>query len=273
MRCSAILCLTLAAATVHAKQPPVPPPPAVDISKVRPLLDVYHDGKGHHFVLMHGRVDRKAGAREHFYYGDGKVFYRQNVRVSGKRTEIAFFYWIKDPRVYSGNSTFIHRDDKSTFRCEKRVTELLLMDRGKAEALLKSARFHDLYWTRVVHALARDDSGVYYFVDRLASHDPYRKERRGLRVFAGKLGKMRPMRMRKLVSDEGGEILSTDKGDLRLVLGVYEGRGKGGAVWIKGENRSTLVSLPVESANTRLLIYRDLGVYSGQKLHRPCDDL
>jgi len=256
------------------KEPPiVPRPAAVDISKVRHLLDVYHDGKGHHVVLMGASASRNDRPAEHVYYGDGKVFYRQSARWTANKPEGSFLYTIREPRVYSGYSPFIYRDGKATFKCEKRVTELRLAVRDRADALLKKAKFHDLYWTREPHALARNDEGVYYYVDRLVSHDPYRKERRGLRVFVGTLGKMRRMRMRKLVADEGGEILATDRGELRLVLGTYDNAGKGGATWIEGEKRASLVWLPVKAANTRLLIFRDLGVYAGQKLHRPCDDL
>jgi hypothetical protein len=45
----------------------------------------------------------------------------------------------------------------------------------------------------------------------------------------------------------------------------------GEAAWIKGKKRTKLIPVPVE--DNHVLIYTDLGVYTGQRLGTHCDDL
>jgi hypothetical protein len=261
------------AAKGPAGPPPVPPPKPYDISKFKDKLQVLHDGKEHYFVLLdieHGSLSK---VKDAFFYGDGKTFYRQ-YSPSGGRNKKDYSFTVGDPRVlYPARSIFEAKKGVLTFTCEKRETVLQPLERDKAVAMLDQAKFYDVYWTRTAHALARDDRGNYYYVDRLVADDYTGSGHRGFRVFRGMRGKMRQLRMKNVVSDVKGEIFTTNRGQLRLIIprGGTPGEGKG--LWIAGKRRVNLTAIPVRDLRTRVMIYRELGAYTGLKLHKPCDDL
>jgi hypothetical protein len=259
----------------------VPRPKPVDVSKVVDHLDVWHDGKGHYFALFWRKVgDRrvKRPSKWIFYSAGGRVFYRQYSSSSGANKN-DFHYLIHDPRVlHRSRSGFEVKDGKGTFKCEKRKTALTMMAPDKAAALLKKAKFRDIYWVRQAHVLARDDDGIYYYVDRLADEEYVSGRKRGFRVFVGPMGQMKQLRMRNMVSDPMGEIFITTDGRLKLV--TEKGRVGTEAVWVtrrgkkkKKKKKVQLTTIPLRTWKTGTLIYRDLGVYAGVKLHKPCDDL
>jgi len=66
---------------------------------------------------------------------------------------------------------------------------------------------------RVPHVFARDDAGVYYYVDRIAKV----YGGKGFRVFVGKKGAMKQLALTDVASDSEGDVFSTKTGDLRLV--------------------------------------------------------
>ena len=73
------------------------------------------------------------------------------------------------------------------------------------------------------------------------------------------------LKMTNVVSDSQGDIFTTKKGELRLVLDRKK------PSWFTGKAETELISLPLEE--NRIMIYTDLGVYAGQRLGTPCDDL
>ncbi len=85
------------------------------------------------------------------------------------------------------------------------------------------------------------------------------------RVFVGRKGELKLTKLVRLVEDSRGTLFSTDRGDLRLVV---EGRTLTG-VWINKKKTKSLCS--VRLANSRKLIYDDLGVYYGETLGFACD--
>ena len=138
--------------------------------------------------------------------------------------------------------------------------------------MVAGATFYQPRWTRQAYALARDNTGTYYFVDR-GREEQFSKH---FRVFVGPRGKLREVPLTNVVSDSEGDVFATKTGSLRLVL------NKGESTWLQEtkapglkETQRTketrLVHLPVED-NVRL-IYSDLGVYLGERLGTPCDDL
>jgi hypothetical protein len=261
-----------AAAKPRREPPIVPPPEAVDISKVKDKMQVFHDGKGHYIVVVSPKVLKLGKAKQHTFYGDGKVFYRQPVQSAGRNGD-DFSYSIYDPRtLYLANSAFDVRRGKPRYICDKRRTPFERLPADKAAAMLGQAKFFDVFWTRVPHALARDDRGTYYYVDRLAEDEQRGLGKRGFRVFRGMRGGMRRLRMKNVVSDVKGEVFTTNRGKLRLIV-EREGRKETNAQWIAGKRRVQLTPVPVGSPQTRMMIYRELGVYTGIRLQRPCDDL
>jgi hypothetical protein len=225
----------------------------VDITSVKEKLVIVGDGKGHYVaVIPFGEFS------DHFYYGDGKDFWLQRVYGGGSSGEESFdrSYW--DPR-YRGELRF--RDKRYTVHCDQRTTELTLLPPEEAKAMMEKAKFHATRWKTRAYALARDDRGVYYFVDKQREPETSRR----FRLFVGPRGAMKELKMVNVVSDSAGDIFATKKGELRLVLNQNDYR------WIAGKKQVKLVPLPVE-ANAQL-IYSELGVYEGQRLGTPCDDL
>ena len=68
-------------------------------------------------------------------------------------------------------------------------------------------------------------------------------------------------------------IFATKSGDLRLVLDKkqMEAGEKPVMKWVEGKKEVKLIDVPVE--NNAPMIYGSLGVYDGEKLGTPCDDL
>jgi hypothetical protein len=228
----------------------------VDVADVKSKLKVLTDGKKHFVAVV------PFGPTEHFYYGDGKAFYAQRVFGSGSSGQESFDLTFWEPRVRAPyQASFEFRDGKYRVQCDERKTELSPLPDDEAKTLLDTARFFRPRWKQRAHALARDDRGIYYYVDRGRESD----DSKTFRLFAGPKGIMKPLKMVNVVSDSEGEIFSTPSGELRLVLDRKQ------TVWIQKKRRIPLSSLPVE--DNHVLIYSDLGVYAGQRLGTPCDDL
>jgi len=257
--------------------PGITPPPAIDVTPYAATLTAYHDGKGHTFVLPKDLMDLgKVQAR--LFYGDGKTFYRQPVDTMGRSVkDRSSSFSVFEPRVGGGAySQLIARAGKLEFHCEDRATPLQPLAPASAAAMIKAARFHDQYWRRTPHLLARDNRGRYFYVDRLAPKPAYDGATdyrdAGFRVFSGLRGKLRPLKMKNVVSDASGEIFITLDGQLQLVFDRATD-SKARAQWIARSRTTELTLVDTQAPASRKMIYRDLGVYAGQRLERPCDDL
>ncbi|MFH0903341.1 MAG: hypothetical protein V2A73_22155, partial [Pseudomonadota bacterium] len=230
-----------------------------DVEPVRNKLVALGDGNGHYLVLV---PFAESEDRELFFYGDGKSFYRQRIFSFSMESNVSFSYSFWEPRVQAAwKGSFGHRDGKYVVRCDDRTTELKPLAEAESRQLIDAASFYDVRWKRYAYALARDEKGVYYYVDRMREPEG----NRDFRLFVGPVGALKLAKMKNIVSDSEGDIFSTRGGELRLVL------GKGEASWIKGKSRASLKVVPVQ--DNAPLIYGDLGVYTGEPLGTPCDDL
>jgi hypothetical protein len=169
-----------------------------------------------------------------------------------------------------GQAGFNLLDGKYVSSCGPRETEFKPVPEPEAAKLLAAAKLYEHHWHRRAHVLARDDRGRYFYIDRSnASPDA-----QGFRVYAGPKGSLTPLRMTNVVSDSYGEIFTTRDGQLRLVLNRSKedtGDVKRDYTWVSGKTTTRLLSVPVDENGP--LIYNDLGVYAGQRLGTPCDDL
>jgi hypothetical protein len=231
-----------------------PPSDTVDIGAVKAQLRVFEDGKGHYLILIPFGGDMWG----HFYWGDGKVFWAQRVFGGGSEGDVAFEKVFWDPRVT--RAQFWLKEGAYMVGCGDRNTVFKPAADEPAKAILSTAVFKPPRWKRRAYALARDESGTYYYVDR-ARDD----EVKDFRLWSGSRGQLKPLKMTNVVSDSEGDIFVTRSGELRLVLDKHE------SFWVKGKARSPLKLLPLED-NVRL-IYVDLGVYAGEPLGTPCDVL
>ena len=233
-----------------------PPAAPADITAIKEDLKILSDGKGHYVAVV------PFGAGRDLFYGDGNTFHAQRVFSSGSVGRESFDYAFWEPRMTAPyKASFELRDGKYRVRCDERLTELTAVSDLERDKLLASAHFFGPRWRHRAHALARDERGTYYYVDRLREPE----DSKTFRLFAGPKGSMKPLKMLNIVSDSQGEIFSTAAGELRLVLDRKE------TVWIHHNLRTPLSNLPVE--DNHVLIYSDLGVYTGQRLGTPCDDL
>jgi hypothetical protein len=232
--------------------------PVVDVSAVKDKLEILSDGKKHYVAL----IPFDDGGWTNAYYGDGKSFYALRVIGSGANGRESFDFTFWEPRVKARfEAELSFKGGKYELQCDTRKTELTILPRSEAEPLIAGATFHKPLWRFHAFALARDDRGTYYYVDR--QREP--EDSLSFRLYSGPRGAVKPLKMVNVVSDSEGQIFSTKSGDLRLVLDRHE------AAWVKGKSRTTLVPLPIE--DNAPLIYGDLGAYTGQRLGTPCDDL
>lgn len=226
---------------------------------------VLTDGKGHYLLLNDPATSKKSNGK--VFYGNGKRFYAQHVK--GRSLDTILGVWsiaLGDPRIVSGNSDLSRdRHGGVALRCGSRRTQLTRLRSHEAAPLLKRAKLYERFWLWRPHALARDDDGHYYYVDRWR-HDKKSTQLSGFRLFIGMRGKMRQQKLRDVVADSSGEIFITSQGRLKLV--------KGKVSWTpKGSPSVKLVRVDVRDARTLVMLYRALGPYQGVRLWRPCDDL
>jgi hypothetical protein len=230
-----------------------------DISKVKQDLVVLTDDDGDIYV-----IEGVWGSEHYVFFGDGKVMYRQRIfggGADGTTGRVDYTFWA--PRSDRGE---IGRNGKGEYYLScgrgKDVETITLRKVPDADAkkVLDTATFRKPFWKRQAQALARDDSGNYYYVDRMRDEHGGK----GHRIFAGPKGGMKELPMTNVVSDSVGEIYATKKGELRFVTQPNK------ATWIKGSAKTELTIIPIEE--NIALVYGDLGVYDGS-LGTPCDDL
>jgi len=237
------------------------------------------DGKSHYVVLApHDKQTTQ------MYYGDGKTFYRVPLPpwvLSGEN----FF----EPRAFAKtkNSNFrgldmrmfasVDFDAKKgtcSASCGERKTDLTILGKDAKKAMLVGgkATFEPPLHKRAPHHLARDNDGRYFYVDKGNTSDT----EKNFRLFVGPKGAMKLQKMTNAVADTEGEIFTTKTGSLRYVTDR-----KNPPVWIQGKKKLVLTVVPIEGTdeksgepiNNYQLIYNELGVYLGEKLGNPCDDL
>ncbi len=222
------------------------------------------DGKGRHVA---SRPSDK-GLTE-VMYGEGSTWSRVPL-FDGPVRAGSFF----DPREYdaSGRVTpdgldlhFVswfgidESSSKCQLRCGTRRVDLTVLDETAKSGLLDAAKWVSPAKRRP-YALARDRRGVYYYVD--TGEEP---ESKRFRLYVGPKGALKESTMTNIVSDSAGEIFSTNDGSLKLVLEKAE------SFWIKKGKSEALINLPVRE--NLGVIYRDLGLYVGQRYGTPCDIL
>ncbi len=225
-------------------------------------LKLLSDGKSHYVALIpFGDMESP------MLYGDGKTLYAQRTfgggsSGDGKGKDDSFDRYFWEPRANApADSSLEYRGQKYLLTCETRKTELHAVPDAEAAKILDGAKLMKARWQRRAYALARDNTGKYYYVDR--AREP--ENNNNFRLYVGKKGGMKLQKMTNVVSDSAGDIFATKSGSLRLILNKNE------SLWQVGGKKEPLILLPIE--DNHVLIYSELGVYTGQPLGTPCDDL
>jgi hypothetical protein len=235
------------------------------------------DGKSHYVVVAPS--DKQV---TQLYYGDGKLFYRVPLPpwvLSGDSFfEPRFFAKGKNPsfrgldmRLFA-TASYDAAKRTCSVSCGERKTDLTILEEASKKALLAKASYAPPLHKRAPHHLARDEKGKYFYVDK--GNTP--ETEHNFRLYVGPKGGMKLQKMTNAVADTEGEIFTTKSGSLRYVTDR-----KNPPTWIQGGKKTTLTVVPIESVddktgepvNNYQLIYNELGVYLGEKLGNPCDDL
>jgi hypothetical protein len=241
------------------------PDKVVDVSAKKADLGVLTDGKGHYVVY-----NAKEPLTGPTFYGDGKTFHVVPVIGGGASGTESWDMSLWDPRVVGLKQSYASmsmKDEGKVFevQCGEATGALTRLGKDEAAKLLDAAAFRGSKWTRQPTHLFRDDTGVYYLVDRLRTDDA--NDRRDWKVYLGPRGKMKLAALKDVVDDDEGQIFATKDGSLRLVASSGETR------WIKGKSETKLTPVDLGSFRNARMVYVDLGPYVGQKLGTPCDDI
>ncbi|MDW8283658.1 MAG: hypothetical protein RMK29_18270 [Myxococcales bacterium] len=243
---------------------------------MRQKSQVCSDGKGHYIVVTPDEPE--AGRYTTLYYGDGKRFFEvpgyagltrtlfRDPRFFNSRVSPPDRSWGRrevDRRLLSGVAL---EEGKCSLWCGERDKAFALLEPAKAQTLLKGAVFLPTPRQFQPHALSRDDEGTYYYVDRGYFADTSKN----FRLFIGKKGALKPQAITDVISDSGGDVITTKAGTLSI--------GRGTVQWKSGGKATPLIPLPLaddtdEGPRNLMLVYGELGVYRGERLGTPCDDL
>jgi hypothetical protein len=203
-----LLQLALAASLAQAPSP-------LDAGAFLDSLRLLTDGQGHYVAY-----DPERPYGDQLFYGNGKTFARVPTSGGGKSGTERWNANFWDPRAYGTSlspPSIDMKDSGKTFTvtCAKRTTALNPVAPEEAAKLLAGATFTEPTWTRMPERLLRDDTGIYYFVDRYRTRE--RADRRDFRVFLGQRGNMVQMPLKDIVDDSQGMIFATKTGNLRLI--------------------------------------------------------
>jgi hypothetical protein len=262
--------------------------------KVRDLLQVFHDGKGHYFVAGDQLKGLPTATRNlltrNVYFGSKRQVYHLAAHGTYHHTSPrAYTYIVRDPR--RGNSKLHVGGDKVHYRCGATRTPLSRLSPAAAKRFLSKVTFRERFWSREPHLLARNDEGEYFFTDRALATTrsgglrfrPTLAQLRGFRLWRGRRGRMKRLKLQDVVTDAAGQIFLTKKGALHVTMRKRKLRGARGRfarqyqiTTLSWRNRRTnkrdkLTRVPLESAFTTELIHRHLGPYTGAKFGLPCD--
>lgn len=247
----------------------VPDADAKEAKAAREQGTVLHDGKGHYIVLATASPDFiKSDGDRAVFYGDGTTFYRVTIKAFGtnaKQDDLSADWSILDVRLGLAldNSNLRLHDNVFTMMCREEATKTTMtrLPPDEARALLAKATFKTHRMDRVAYALGRDGT-TYYYADASSRTEPLTD----LRVYVGKRGALKPLKLTHTAADTKGVVFTSKTGTLRVTNKPLT------LTWAPKPNRPiSLTAIPVE-ANLEL-VYAELGVYAAKKFGLPCDDL
>ncbi len=229
----------------------------MDISASRDKLRIFTDGKRHYIALI--PFDYSGPM---FFYGDGTSFHAQRAYGGARNGDEGWTRSFWEPRVHSGaESMFQLHDKKYALTCSTRTTSFTPLSDGDNAKMLGSAKFFRPRWKRQSYWLARDAQDRFYFLDRMREPEGNNE----FRLFIGPKGALQQQKMTRVESGTRGDVFSTTTGQLRVDTSSPTGS------YTQGKAKTSLTAVPIE--DNHILVYTDLGVYVGDKLGTPCDDL
>lgn len=238
--------------------------------ELRQRLLVFTNGKGRFLIVPHveARMRRLQRAKLDplVFFGDTRRVYQLDAQHVVKPTGLLTY--LREFRVVQGKFSWLAGHAK--LNCGEGDIPLQALTAAQSQRFLQKVSFRPHYWQHEPHLFARDDEGRYYYVDR-ARTGTFRKrfvprtQQRGFRLFIGRRGRAKLVKLRDAVVDDAGQIFLTAKGALHL--------DKRGLFWRVGKVRTPLLAVPMHSDAMRLLIHKQLGAYAAVRFHTPCDEL
>jgi TolB-like protein len=225
-------------------------------------LQLFTDGKGGYVAAqktdaLHGPV----------FWGDATRLYalsRLGGGSSGGETW-SFNFW--DPRTNGGQAGSVeHGEAKTSYWCKDKEFVLTPVPEGQAKVFFSKAKLLAGRWRRSIVALARDDEGSYFLVDRPGEQ----RDSTDLRLYVGPKGKLGAVAVTGVDRDGDADFLQTAQGRLKLPHASEEDKDKPKAEWIVSGNKRQLTLL--NTWTSAPLIYGALGAYDRPvELGTPCD--
>lgn len=231
-----------------------PKPKAVEIKDWKDKMLVLKDADGGIYTVLWDQKEK----RVFFGTGRDKQMFDQLLDGSSGRDGDSWSVSVHAPRAtYPFIAQIEKRKEGFYRRCGSNGVdaELTQITGDKAKEILDKYQFRSTSMIRKPYLLARDDRGVYYYVDVI--RDLYGGS--GHRVFVGKKGALKQLALTDVTSDSAGDVFATKTGDLRLVRTLGEDKDKPTAQWIRGEKKNELIYLDIYM--NQPLIYRELGLY------------
>ncbi len=189
------------------------------------------------------------------YAGRDGILYKQSIALSNK----GFLAVLNGPT----NADMRRKElGRWTLDCGDTSKEFIEASDAFGEELLAKAKRKPRLWKRELFALARDDRGIYYYVDKMRAD----QGGHGFRVFRGPRGSLKLTPLVDIVDDSDGMIFATTKGKLRLIL---DKKKRSKALWIEGKKERSLVYLSL--SENKEFIFGDLGVYANTPYGSVCD--
>jgi hypothetical protein len=256
MKTFAFLSMFALSGAVFAKKPALIQ--EIDVSSVRDQFKVYQAPSGHIMVLIpFGDTDMT------FWGKPNGVLRNQMVRSSSSDMPERFELSMVDRRFSTTGYSMEFRDGETFLTCGTDRLNLTPLDQSTGDSFLKNAQFAHPLWDRQSHFLARDDYGVYYFIDKALNYDESRIEESSYQVFIGWKGEILQSPLKMVAQDSVGEVYGMTNGNRRIVINNGVGR-----YFDADEVRS------LHTLNFLMdfeLMYRDGGVYGQAIQGTPCD--
>jgi hypothetical protein len=231
----------------------------VDVSAVRDQLRVFKAENEHILVLV-----PFSNGDAVFWGKPNDLLYRQEPLSSSADRPESYSISLIDRRYpRRGYSIQYPVKERTTVVCGPDHLALSPMDLAEGEELLKGAQFVLPFWKRSAHFLARDDYGVYYFIDKANYYDDTPIPESSYRVFIGWKGEILQSPLKMVAQDSVGEVYGMTNGNRRVVINQGVGR------YFDGDEVRVLHTLNLYADSQ--LMYRDNKIYGNARHGTPCD--
>jgi len=198
------------------------------------------------------------------FFGRKGKLYRQEVAVRREQDTTGYGVALWEPRAPGGRALVAIRGEEARVRCGERERTLVALPRAQGSRLLMEATYYAPPFVRRPVALARDDEGNYFYVDR--QREPALRGPE-FHLYTGPKGAMARLEIEEVGAEGGSTVLRTSQGRLRLSA---EGE-RGQADWLAEGGRRMLAWLDL--ARNLPLVFGELGVYGAEPLGTVCDPL